>query len=148
MLHARFLQTEKDEQEDDGDFVFTLQSSTSGSADVEGTPSDSLKVSIKMRPFLDMALDFLAKFYEICVFTAGTQDYADAALDFIDPERQIIKHRLYRQHCVNPVHGVYVKDLRIIRDRELKDIVIVDNSIISFAYQFDNGIPIKAFMRQ
>jgi TFIIF-interacting CTD phosphatase-like protein len=40
-----------------------------------------------MRPFLDMALDFLAKFYEICVFTAGTQDYADAALDFIDPDR-------------------------------------------------------------
>jgi hypothetical protein len=52
--------------------VFTLQSENSGSADVEGTPSDSLKVSIKMRPFLDMALDFLAKYYEICVFTAGT----------------------------------------------------------------------------
>ena len=101
-----------------------------------------------MRPFLDMALDFLAKYYEIVVFTAGTQDYADAALDFIDPDRQIIKHRLYRQHCVNPCHGVYVKDLRIIQDRQLKDIVLVDNSIISFAYQMDNGIPIKAFMRQ
>jgi len=91
-------------------------------------------VSIKMRPFLDMALDFLAKYYEICVFTAGTQDYADAALDFIDPERQIIKHRLYRQHCINPVSGVYVKDSRIIADRNIKDIILVDNSIISFAY--------------
>ena len=101
-----------------------------------------------MRPYLDMALDFLGKFYEICVFTAGTQDYADAALDFIDPDRKIIKHRLYRQHCVNPIHGVYVKDLRIIRDRDLKDIILVDNSIISFAYQMDNGIPIKAYMRQ
>lgn len=87
-----------------------------------------------MRPYLDMALDFLAKYYEICVFTAGTQDYADACLDYIDPEKQIIKHRLYRQHCVNPIYGVYVKDLRIIRDRELKNIIIVDNSIISFAY--------------
>lgn len=95
-----------------------------------------------------MALDFLGKYYEICVFTAGTQDYADACLDYIDPERQIIKHRLYRQHCVNPVYGVYVKDLRIIRDRDIKDIIIVDNSIISFAYQLDNGIPIKAYMRQ
>lgn len=101
---------------------------------MQGKPSDSLKVSIKMRPFLDMALDFLAKFYEIVVFTAGTQDYADAALDFIDPNRQIIKHRLYRQHCVNPCHGVYVKDLRIIADRDIKDIILVDNSIISFAY--------------
>ena len=26
-----------------------------------------------------------------------------AALDFIDPNREIIKHRIYRQHCVNPV---------------------------------------------
>jgi CTD small phosphatase-like protein 2 len=76
--------------------VFTLQSNTSGSADVQGTPSDSLKVSIKLRPYLDMAMDFLGKFYEICVFTAGTQDYADACLDYIDPDRQIIKHRLYR----------------------------------------------------
>ena len=86
-----------------------------------------------MRPFLDMALDFLAKYYEICVFTAGTQDYADACLDYLDPDRQVIKHRLYRQHCVNPYHGVYVKDLRIIRDRDIKNIIIVDNSIISFA---------------
>lgn len=44
--------------------------------------------------------------------------------------------------------GVYVKDLRIIRDRELKNIVIVDNSIISFAYQIENGVPIKAYTRQ
>lgn len=97
---------------------------------------------------LDMTLDFLAKYYEIVVFTAGTQDYADAALDFIDPDRMIIKHRLYRQHCVNPVKGVYVKDLRIIKDRDIKDIVLVDNSIISFAYQMDNGIPIKAYTGQ
>lgn len=97
---------------------------------------------------MDMALDFLSKYYEICVFTAGTQDYADACLDFLDPERKVIKHRLYRQHCVNPCSGIYVKDLRIISDRQLKDIIIVDNSLISFAYQMDNGIPIKAYMRQ
>lgn len=94
MLHARFIQNDEDEANDDGDFAFTLLSESSGSADVAG--ANSLKVSIKLRPFLDMALDFLAKYYEIVVFTAGTQDYADAALDFIDPERQIIKHRLYR----------------------------------------------------
>ena len=134
MLHARFIQNDEDEANDDGDFAFTLESENSGSADVAGERTDSLKVSIKMRPFLDMALDFLAKYYEIVVFTAGTQYYADAALDFIDPDRQIIKHRLYRQHCVNPCHGVYVKDLRIIRDRELKNIILVDNSIISFAF--------------
>jgi CTD small phosphatase-like protein 2 len=101
-----------------------------------------------MRPYLDMALEYLAKLYEICVFTAGTQDYADACLDYLDPDRAVIKHRLYRQHCVNPVYGVYVKDLRVIRDRDLKEMVLVDNSIISFAFHMDNGIPIKAYMRQ
>jgi CTD small phosphatase-like protein 2 len=72
--------------------------------------------------------------FEICVFTAGEQEYADTILDFIDEDYQIIKHRLYRQHCVQPAPGVFVKDLRIISDRDAKDIVIVDNSIISFAF--------------
>ena len=48
---------------------------------------------------------------------------------------------------MNSEKGVYVKDLRIIRDRQLKDIVIVDNSITSFAFNMDNGIPINAYMR-
>ena len=84
--------------------------------------------------------------YEICVFTAGEQDYADAILDFIDIDRSIIKHRLYRHHCVKPASGVYVKDLSIIEDRDLKELIIVDNSIISFAFNLSNGVPIKAFV--
>jgi CTD small phosphatase-like protein 2 len=43
---------------------------------------------------------------------------------------------------------VFVKDLRIIEDRELKDIVIVDNSIVSFAFQLSNGVPISSFTGQ
>ena len=68
-------------------------------------------------------------------------------LDCLDKDREIIKYRLYRQHCVNTEAGVYVKDLRIIQDRELKDIVLVDNSIISFAFNMDNGVPCGAYMR-
>ena len=101
-----------------------------------------------MRPYLDNCLEHLEKMYEIAVFTAGEQSYADAVLDYLDEERKIIKHRLYRQHCVNTEKGIYVKDLRIIQDREMKDIVIVDNSIVSFAFNMDNGVPISAFTRQ
>ena len=100
-----------------------------------------------MRPFLDNCLEHLSKFYEIAVFTAGEQTYADAVLDYLDEERQIIKHRLYRQHCVKVADGVYVKDLRIIKDRLLQDIILVDNSIVSFAFNLDNGVPISAFTR-
>jgi CTD small phosphatase-like protein 2 len=38
-----------------------------------------------------------------------------------------------------------VKDLRILNNRNLKDLVIVDNSVYSFAFQIDNGIPIIPF---
>lgn len=43
--------------------------------------------------------------------------------------------------------GYYIKDLRIFREEQFKleDIVIVDNSVYSFAYQIDNGIPIIPF---
>lgn len=40
---------------------------------------------------------------------------------------------------------LYIKDLRILGNRELKNMVIVDNAVISFAYQIDNGIPIISF---
>lgn len=78
------------------------------------------------------------------VFTAGEQSYADAILDVLDPDK-LISQRLYRQHCICVDGWYYVKDLRIITDWHLKDVVIVDNSIISFAYNIDNGVPIAAF---
>ena len=37
--------------------------------------------------------------------------------------------------------GYFIKDLRILQ-RDLKDIVIVDNLAYSFGYQINNGIPI------
>lgn len=38
--------------------------------------------------------------------------------------------------------GVHIKDLRILANRDLKDIVLVDNAAYSFGYQINNGIPI------
>lgn len=39
-----------------------------------------------------------------------------------------------------------IKDLRIIKNRQLSDIVIVDNLVHSFGLQIDNGIPILDFI--
>ena len=36
--------------------------------------------------------------------------------------------------------------MSVIEDRNLKDMIIVDNSIISFAFNLSNGVPIKAFL--
>jgi CTD small phosphatase-like protein 2 len=39
----------------------------------------------------------------------------------------------------------FVKDLRIIANRELSDLIIIDNSVLSFLFQIDNGVPILPF---
>lgn len=39
----------------------------------------------------------------------------------------------------------FIKDLRIIANRELSDLLIVDNSVLSFLFQLDNGVPILPF---
>lgn len=39
-------------------------------------------------------------------------------------------------------NGFFVKDLRIIKNRELKNMILVDNLAHSFGFQINNGIPI------
>ena len=88
LIHAKFLTSPDQEKNDDGDFLVQIASKSNS--------QDTMKVSVKMRPFLDNCLEHLARFYEIAVFTAGEQTYADAVLDYLDEGREMIKHRLYR----------------------------------------------------
>ena len=83
----------------------------------------------------------VSKYYEVIVFTASYQCYADAILDQIDKEHKWIHHRLYRQHCVKYGEDFYVKDLSML-GRDLKNVIIVDNSPYAFALHLRNGYPI------
>ena len=40
----------------------------------------------------------MSRYYEIVIFTAASQDYADYILDILDKDKDLISHRLYRQH--------------------------------------------------
>ena len=40
---------------------------------------------------------------------------------------------------------MYIKDLRVFKNRSLKDMIIVDNAVYSFGSQLSNGIPITPF---
>ena len=85
--------------------------------------------------------------FQLVVFTASHQAYADVVLNLIDPHHRLFVKRLYRDSCIRTGEGgVYVKDLRIfLPSRRLEDIVIVDNAVYSFGYQLENGIPIIPF---
>ena len=105
--------------------------------------TDSLEISVNIRPFVHDLLKFASVNFEVIIFTASQSKYADTILDHLDPLKKYIHHRLYREHCFE-FHGYYLKDLRIIENRDLKDIIIVDNSMTSYALQIENGIPISS----
>jgi len=100
-----------------------------------------VNAGINIRPYARECLQETAKEFEIVIFTASHRCYADVVLDYLDPEHAFVHHRLYRENCII-TEGVFLKDLRILANRSLKDIVIVDNAAYSFGYQVDNGVPI------
>ena len=82
------------------------------------------------------------KYYELVIFTAGVQSYADWAIDQISCS-DLIAHRLYRQHAL-PCREFYIKDLSRI-GREIQYTIIVDNIAENFLLQPENGICIKSW---
>jgi Dullard-like phosphatase family protein len=100
-----------------------------------------INAGINIRPFAQECLKEVNKYFEVFVFTASHQCYANVVLDYLDPTGELIHQRFFRDNCIN-MNGIYIKDLRIFADRNLSDVVIVDNAAYSFAYQVDNGIPI------
>ena len=52
---------------------------------------------------------------------------------------------MYRESCIKTTDNVYIKDLRVIKNVDLKNMILVDNAIYSFGFQLSNGIPIIPF---
>jgi len=102
-------------------------------------------IHVRFRPYLNDSLEKLSQLYELVAFTAGVQEYADPILDRIDPEGTLFKKRMYRDSCVK-CEQFFIKDLDLILDREKNNIIIVDNSILSFAFDLPNGVPINSFI--
>lgn len=107
-----------------------------------------VKAGFNIRPFTQEVLEMVNKHFEVIVFTASHKGYADAILDYIDPTKTLIQHRVYRDNCIKARcldNEVYIKDLRIFKNRDLKDMIIVDNAVYSFGAQLGNGVPITPF---
>jgi CTD small phosphatase-like protein 2 len=68
--------------------------------------------------------------FEVVIFTASEKSYANMVLNRIDPGRQFIHHRLFRDSCI-PLKGNYVKDLGML-GRDLDKTIIIDNNLLAF----------------
>lgn len=87
----------------------------------------------------------MSEIFEIIIFTASHSCYANVVLNLLDPMNEYITYRLFRDHCLRTKEGIFIKDLRIIANRDLKNVTIVDNATYSFGFQLHNGIPIIPF---
>mmetsp|Transcript_86924 Transcript_86924/g.127137 ORF Transcript_86924/g.127137 Transcript_86924/m.127137 type:complete len:433 (+) Transcript_86924:456-1754(+) len=105
--------------------------------------SQDYQVWVKIRPHCQEFLERLADKFELIVFTSAQRIYADIVLNFLDPERRLIKHRVFRDSCVL-ARDNNVKDLTVL-SRDLSQVAIVDNSPRAFCYQLSNGIPIQSW---
>jgi len=105
------------------------------------TPSGGMFL---IRPFCMKFLEEMAEKFEIVIFTAALKNYADSILDLLDPNKKIIKYRLYRQHV--SLSGItFCKDLSKI-GRDLGKTIIVDNLEDNFKLQPNNGIHIWTWL--
>ncbi len=103
------------------------------------------KVGVFIRKGAKEFLTEVSKYFVVGIFTASVKAYADAVIDYLDPNKNLIQFRLYRNNFINVNDKIFVKDLRIIKGIDIKDIILLDNSIYSFSAQINNGILVNSF---
>ncbi|CAG8447519.1 10995_t:CDS:2 [Ambispora leptoticha] len=118
---------------------------------------------VHKRPHVDRFLKKVSEWYKVVIFTASMSEYADPVIDWLDPNKNLISSRYFREvstisfnkisliydppfiieakSCTNR-SGVYMKDLTKV-EPDLSKVCLIDNSPISYALQQENGIPIK-----
>lgn len=87
---------------------------------------------VNKRPYCDEFLRRICKWYNLVVFTASVQEYADPVIDWLESERKFFSARYYRQHCTYR-QGAYIKDLSSV-EPDLSKVMILDNSPLSYLF--------------
>ena len=98
---------------------------------------------VQVRPYADFFLNEMAKYFELVIFTAAAEDYADIVLNELD-KNKVINYKLYRKHT-EQINGVFIKDLSKL-GRDLSKTLIVDNNKDNFSLQPENGLHICSFI--
>ena len=110
--------------------------------DIDETISHSVNLPFGnyflIRPGVIELFKELYKYYEIDIFTAALQIYADNILDKLDKNKIYFSHRLYRCHC-SWEDGKSIKKLELI-GRDLNKIAFVDDIERNAKYNMKNLI--------
>ena len=111
---------------------------------VHSVPRGDGEFDVLVRPGAEAFLAAMAAKFDLVVFTASTQPYADPILDsFASLPRSA--PRYYRDACTwSPELGLFVKDLRIL-GLPLDRVRILDNTPQAYSMQPQCGVPIASW---
>ena len=98
-------------------------------------------INIYKRPYVDFFLNKMSDLYELVLFTASAEKYANTVLSHLT---SLFVYKFYREHCTINEKGQKFKNL-LNMGRSLKDIIIVDNFPLCYKLTPNNGIPIISF---
>ena len=143
LIHYCQIDEKEEPQNSNSGLSAPRTSNISSATNLTAQSSPKKKHLFLVRPYVKTFLKQVSDHYELVIFTASAQSYADYILDILDPENQYISYRLYRRHC-DRRGDEYIKDLSKL-GRELSKTLIVDNNCRNFRIQPDNGILIKSW---
>ncbi|ORX45298.1 HAD-like protein [Hesseltinella vesiculosa] len=103
-----------------------------------------------LRPGVTEFLAWASGIFEVVVWTAGHDDYAQMVCKLLDPESRLITHMLSRRTCIRMRSGatgevMYIKDLCAL-GRDLSRTFLVDNTPHAATLNLSNLIPIETFL--
>lgn len=87
----------------------------------------------------------MSRHYEIFIFTASKTEYAEQIANIIDPAKVFIDGIIDRKYCLKMDNNLLVKDLRIIRNRDIDSMLLVDNNSSILGTTISNAVIIKDF---
>lgn len=103
-------------------------------------------IYVNVRPYAEEFIVQMSKYFEIVMFTASIQKYAQPIFNKIDMDRNC-SAMLFREHCSVDAHtGFMVKDMLRL-GRKIENIIIIDNSPNSYYYQPENALPSKTWIK-
>ena len=109
------------------------------------------KIGIEIRPYFNEMIEMIKDNFFICIYTVCEQFYADYLINVLDDNKKIFLMKLYRDKCFKikiDDDVIFFKDLRIIDNIDLNDIIIIDSTALHFGLNIRNGITILPFTKR
>lgn len=109
--------------------------------DIGSANSDQKVLYVHLRPYIHKFLRECSKMFDVVIFTASEQSYAEPIINYICSEAEVPYPRrcFFRQSC-HATMGLHVKDLSKVR-QDLSKVILIDNSPGAAAYQPENYLP-------